>query len=220
MEQMKTVSQKFNHTLKTEQYLKQCQNFPQEGRHIMCHQNEKSLVVYQAFNKDIAEYAIKNQKFGGENYSFNRMSWIKPNFLWMMYRSDWAQKKGQEKILAIWISKENFFNNILHNAYSVKRQQREKIQDNKKGLDIRLQWDPDYDPNFKKQNRRAIQLGLRSQELLNFSDKYIEKIEDITGFVKEQEYNLRKFGVDQVEIPIETELIINDQILLEKLDMI
>jgi len=25
----------------------------------------------------------------------NRMTWIKPNFLWMMYRSGWASKKNQ-----------------------------------------------------------------------------------------------------------------------------
>jgi hypothetical protein len=36
------------------------------------------------------------------------MSWIKPNFLWMMYRSGWATKPGQEAILAIRIAKSHF----------------------------------------------------------------------------------------------------------------
>ncbi|MFM7854759.1 MAG: DUF4291 family protein [Flammeovirgaceae bacterium] len=27
--------------------------------------------------------------------SLNRMTWMKPNFLWMMYRSGWATKHNQ-----------------------------------------------------------------------------------------------------------------------------
>ncbi len=38
----------------------------------------------------------------------NRMTWIKPNFLWMMYRSGWAVKKNQERILAIKLTKKGF----------------------------------------------------------------------------------------------------------------
>ena len=55
-----------------------------------------TVVVYQAFNPEIAQYAVQNQHFGGPAYNFNRMSWIKTNFLWMMYRSGWATKKNQE----------------------------------------------------------------------------------------------------------------------------
>ena len=62
-----------------------------------------TIVVYQAYKKTIADFAVQHQKFGGPDFSFNRMSWIKPNFLWMMYRSSWSAKEGQERILAIWI---------------------------------------------------------------------------------------------------------------------
>lgn len=44
-----------------------------------------------------------------------RMTWIKPNFLWMMYRSGWAQKKNQEVILAIRICR-SFFEELLFQA--------------------------------------------------------------------------------------------------------
>jgi hypothetical protein len=43
------------------------------------------------------------------------MTWIKTNFLWMMYRSGWATKHNQEKILAITIKKEGFLD-ILSKA--------------------------------------------------------------------------------------------------------
>ena len=39
--------------------------------------------------------------FGGDHFSLNRMSWVKPNFLWMMYRSGWGQKEGQVVVLAV-----------------------------------------------------------------------------------------------------------------------
>lgn len=35
-----------------------------------------------------------------------RMTWIKPSFLWMMYRAGWGFKdKGQRRVLAIDISR-------------------------------------------------------------------------------------------------------------------
>nr|WP_240038802.1 MULTISPECIES: DUF4291 family protein [Okeania] len=36
------------------------------------------------------------------------MSWIKTNFLWMMYRSAWGSKTGQEIILAVTIKRTAF----------------------------------------------------------------------------------------------------------------
>ena len=36
------------------------------------------------------------------------MSWIKTNFLWMMYRSGWASKRNQEKVFAVRISRKGF----------------------------------------------------------------------------------------------------------------
>ena len=40
------------------------------------------------------------------------MSWIKPNFLWMMYRSGWATKESKERILAIRLRR-SFFDELL-----------------------------------------------------------------------------------------------------------
>ncbi|MFE2537242.1 DUF4291 family protein [Streptomyces sp. NPDC059371] len=36
----------------------------------------------------------------------DRMTWIKPSFLWMVYRSGWGTKEGQETVLAVEISRE------------------------------------------------------------------------------------------------------------------
>lgn len=95
------------------------------------------------------------------------MSWIKPNFLWMMYRSGWATKKNQEKILAVWITKAGF-EEILSHALTGRQ---EKERDGKS--QVRLQWDPDHDPHGVSQQRRAIQLGLRDEVMavLNLATK-------------------------------------------------
>ena len=39
-----------------------------------------------------------------------RMTWIKPSFLWMMSRSGWATKPGQEHVLAVRMSRAGFEN--------------------------------------------------------------------------------------------------------------
>lgn len=64
-----------------------------------------SITVYQAYNKQIAQLAIQQQKFVSP-FSFQRMTWIKPSFLWLMGRSNWANKSGQEHILAIRIPRD------------------------------------------------------------------------------------------------------------------
>ena len=63
-----------------------------------------TIVVYQAYKQAIGKPAIENKKFGPE-FSYNRMTWIKPSFLWMMERSGYGNKSGQECILAIRIKR-------------------------------------------------------------------------------------------------------------------
>jgi hypothetical protein len=77
--------------LVTEPYLAQFRRWPQTGRHILAQFDESTIVVYQAYRPAIGNFAASHGYFGGP-FSLNRMSWIKPNFLWMMYRSGWGTK--------------------------------------------------------------------------------------------------------------------------------
>ncbi|MGW7541114.1 DUF4291 family protein [Streptomyces sp. NPDC054770] len=45
-----------------------------------------------------------------------RMTWIKPSFLWMMYRSGWARKPNQERILRIDMDRAGFERALAHVA--------------------------------------------------------------------------------------------------------
>src|SRR5262245_9426173 len=66
--------------------------------------DKTSIVVYQAFNEAIADAALEKQRFVPP-FSFGRMTWIKPSFLWLMERSNWGQKANQERILAVRITR-------------------------------------------------------------------------------------------------------------------
>src|SRR5574339_247329 len=132
--------------MKTEKYNEQKNRLPIRGRQVIGRMENESIIVYQAFNQQIASYAVSNQKFGGDHYSFNRMSWIKPGFLWMMYSAGWASKESQEHILAITLPI-SCFKAILQKATISSFDSRlfESEKDWKNELaktDVRLQWDP------------------------------------------------------------------------------
>ena len=73
-------------------------------RQIRADYNRDSIVVYQAYHKEIAQPAIKAGRFV-EPFSWGRMTWIKPSYLWLMARSNWGTKSRQEHILAIRIKR-------------------------------------------------------------------------------------------------------------------
>jgi hypothetical protein len=176
--------------LALEPYEQQNTRWPTRGRHILAQFDETSVVVYQAYRPSIGNFAAANQHFRGGGFSLDRMSWIKPNFLWMMYRCGWAQKDGQEVVLAVRIKREGF-DAILEAAVpsSYHRHRYEKREDWQKAVqrsDVRLQWDPDHGPGGEPVERRAIQLGLRGAFLASYSKEWIVDIEDVTPFVKEQ----------------------------------
>lgn len=147
------------------------------------------VVVYQAYRPEIGLDAAKHGRFGAA-WSRSRMSWIKPNFLWMMYRCGWARKEGQEVVLALWLRRAGF-DEILASAVPSAHDERlhETHADWKAAVtrsDVRLQWDPDHGPGGAPEQRRAIQLGLRGDVLRRFADEWLLGIEDITPLVHSQ----------------------------------
>src|SRR6516165_8516790 len=98
----------------TEPYTTQEARWPTSGRHILAQFDEGSVIVYQAYRPAIGHFAAEHGYFGGE-FSLSRMSWIKPTFLWMMYRCGWASKEGQEVVLAVRL-KRTAFDEILRRA--------------------------------------------------------------------------------------------------------
>jgi len=175
--------------IQTEPYLEQVKRWPGSGRHILAQFDAQTVVVYQAYRPAIGRFASQEQRFGGE-FSLTRMSWIKPNFLWMMYRSGWGTKEGQEITLAVRLRRSAFdeilqlavHSNYVPEVYASPENWRTRLAQSQ----VRLQWDPDHDPRGDKQERRAIQLGLAGDVLNQYAKNWIVSIEDISGFVAEQ----------------------------------
>lgn len=164
--------------------------------------SEDWIRVYQAYSKEIAKEAVRNGTFG-THFSLNRMTWIKPSFLWMMYRCGWAEKENQEHVLAIDI-KRSAFDDIVTNAvistYNedlkiTKPEWKELIQKS----DIRCQWDPERDVHGNPLDYRSIQLGLRGQAVYHYVNDWIVHVTDITEYVKDLNKK-RKEGYDIISL--------------------
>lgn len=171
-----------------EDYKTQQNRWPCEGRHILAQFDKETIVVYQAYNPSIAKFAVEHKAFGGP-FKMTRMSWIKPNFLWMMYRCGWASKPNQECVLAIRMKRSAFdfiVSQAVHSSYvSEIYKDREIWKQRLSESDVRLQWDPDHAPSGAKQLRRAIQLGLRGDTLRSYSKDWIVDIEDVSAQARE-----------------------------------
>lgn len=155
--------------------------------------------VYQAYNDSIAEEAVKLNRFGNR-FKMERMTWIKPSFLWMMYRSGWAQKEGQERILAINIYRKDF-DYILENAVLSTCHEQDKIEWQKKvkQSEIRCQWDPERDIYGNPLSYRSVQIGLKGTMVKEYVNHWIVSIEDMTPKVREMKERIqKKLSIDEL----------------------
>ena len=190
----------------TEKYSEQVKAWPAEGRHILAQFDENTVIVYQAYRADIARFAVEHGTFGGE-FRYSRMCWVKPNFLWMMYRSGWGTKENQEVTLALRLRR-SFFDALLADAVpsSWDRDQYATEEEWSAAVDrssVRLQWDPDHDPLGAKLERRAIQLGLRGDALEALGQRELVEVIDLSEFVAEQRALLFSNGLSAILTPSE-----------------
>lgn len=182
--------------LRLKPYLAQSKSWPKQGRVILAQYDEQTVVVYQAFSRQIGAYAARHGQLGGDRFSFERMSWIKTNFMWMMYRSGWGSQPSQEAVLAIWLRREAFdailggavSSSFVADVYGDQETWKRALGES----EVRLQWDPDHNPRGIKLDRRAIQLGLSGGMLRRYAEEWIDHIEDISGYVREQSKFVRQ----------------------------
>ena len=183
---------------------------PSQTRAILADYDDTGIFVYQAFRPEIVEEAVRLGTFG-KGFSLERMTWIKPSFGWMMYRSDYARAHRQEGILKIRLSHEAFLS-ILRQAvptafdsrvHSTEAEWRAAL----KATDVRYQWDPDRDWQLRKLSRRAIQIGLQGAVVRHYVSSIIG-LEDVTALAAEC-CRASEAGVDRPSsYPIEREYIV------------
>jgi len=149
--------------------------------------NRDTITIYQAYNKHIAVLAVQQQKFVSP-FSFQRMTWIKPSFLWLMSRSNWATKSNQEYILAIQI-KRSFWEKLLHLSVHTDPTLFKNSTGNNwltafEHAQVHIQWDPERNLKGNKLEHRSIQIGISRFLIREFNEQAIVKIEDITPLVR------------------------------------
>ncbi|MER6614141.1 DUF4291 domain-containing protein [Streptomyces xantholiticus] len=112
------------------------------------------------------------------------MTWIKPSFLWMMYRCGWATKTDQERVLAVEMSREGFEWALSHaclshfdrSRFATEAGWREALRSSP----VRVQWDPERDLGLNPLPQRAIQIGLSGPAVDRYVDDWITGIRDVT----------------------------------------
>ncbi|MER6087307.1 DUF4291 domain-containing protein [Streptomyces bluensis] len=148
--------------------------------------DESNITVYQAYPKEIAELAVRAGTFVAP-FKNDRMTWIKPSFLWMMYRSGWATKPNQEHVLSIEITRVGFEwalkNSSLSHFDGAVHPNREAWRRSLSESPVRIQWDPDRSISLDQLPRRAIQVGLSREAVERYVRDWIVNITDITELV-------------------------------------
>ena len=113
------------------------------------------------------------------------MTWIKPSFLWMMYRCGWADKPGQERVLAIEISRAGFEWALAHACLSSYERGRYGSRDEwsreLKASPVRVQWDPERSLRLQPLEHRSVQIGLSGIAVDRYVDEWTVAITDATS---------------------------------------
>jgi hypothetical protein len=147
-----------------------------------------TVTIYQAYAPEIADRALAAGTFVPP-FRLGRMTWIKPSFLWMMYRSGWATKPGQERILAIQITREGLEWALSHSALSryepgTYASQQQWAQ-RKLASPVRIQWDPERSLLLQPLPWRSIQIGLSGEAATRYVHEWITSLADITATAHE-----------------------------------
>ncbi|EEQ27386.1 hypothetical protein McanMca71_005736 [Microsporum canis] len=148
---------------------------------------DDTITVYQAYSDEIADAALGANTFVSP-FKRGRMTWIKPSFLWVAYRSGWATKPNQERVLAIEITRSGFewalrnacLSHVDESLYRDKSAWEARMQ----ASCVRVQWDPERDFNFTPLNYRSIQIGLKGEAVDRYVDEWIVSIADATEQIR------------------------------------
>ncbi|MDI6103809.1 DUF4291 domain-containing protein [Actinoplanes sp. NEAU-A12] len=157
-------------------------------RQIRAVYDDSTVTVYQAYSPDIADPAVRAGRFVPP-FKRDRMTWIKPSFLWMMYRCGWASKPGQERVLAVSITRAGFEwalanASLSHYERSV-HPDRATWQRDLKRAPTRVQWDPERDLRLRELPYRSLQVGLGGAAAVLYVDEWTTGITDVTPLVGE-----------------------------------
>jgi hypothetical protein len=172
---------------------------PEPKHQIRALHTASTVTVYQAYTPEIGLPAARGGRFPAA-WKRDRMTWIKPSFLWMMYRCGWAGKEGQETVLAIEITREGFewalgnaclahYESGLHADLAAWKRQLKQAP-------ARVQWDPERDLHLQPLPHRSLQLGLAGEAAERYAEEWIVAITDVTALAHAIRAQVREGALD------------------------
>ncbi|MGW1029523.1 DUF4291 domain-containing protein [Streptomyces sp. NPDC002577] len=151
--------------------------------------------MYQAYTPGIGLPAARDGRFPAA-WKRDRMTWIKPSFLWMMYRCGWGTKEGQETVLAVEISRDGFewalrnacLSHFVPGLHADEGDWKRQL----KQAPARVQWDPERDLHLRPLPHRSLQLGLSGEAARRYADEWTVGITDVTPLAREVHARVRE----------------------------
>ncbi|BBC38170.1 uncharacterized protein SGFS_094640 [Streptomyces graminofaciens] len=147
------------------------------------------------------------------------MTWIKPSFLWMMYRCGWGLKEGQETVLAVEIGREGFEWALRHSCLSHHvpglHESQAAWKRELRRSPARVQWDPERDLRLNPLPYRSLQMGLAGEAAARYADEWIVGIEDVTPLAGQIHGLVREGDTERAEklLPEERPYPVDDEVL-------
>jgi Domain of unknown function (DUF4291) len=188
-------------------------------RQIRAQHDATTITVYQAYSESIGHAAVRAQKLDASpDFKTSRMTWIKPSWNWMMYRSGYSYKDPRQNcILAIRMTREGFVEllesaRLSHGGIPGAGEGEEKVG----GAKVVVQWDPERGAKLGRKPYRSIQIGIPGSLGQKWRDEMILSIEDVTERARElkkmideqrdvSDQELRELGLlpeeSEVEVP-------------------
>jgi hypothetical protein len=168
---------------------------PQE-REIRADFDRDTITLYQACSSAIADAALEAGRFVAP-FSFHRMTWIKPSFLWLMHRSNWGRKSGQERVLAVRIKRSGWekalslavLTSFVPGVFASPDEWAEQFA----AARVHVQWDPERSLRGAGLPYYSIQIGLSRHVIQEYVEEWIVGIEDYTPRVRKI-YDLLQSG--------------------------
>lgn len=177
-------------------------------REIRADFDSTSIVVYQAYSHAIADAALAAGKFAPP-FSLTRMTWIKPSFLWLMERSNWGRRPGQERILAVRMTRagwdEALSLGVLTSFAPGAHRDFGSWEALFRDAAVHIQWDPERSIQGRSLDYECIQVGLSRQIIERYVHEWTLEIQDYTPRVVKLYELIRSGGLQRAKalLPVE-----------------
>ncbi|MEV7092206.1 DUF4291 family protein [Amycolatopsis sp. NPDC051045] len=135
-------------------------------RQVRAAQTETTVRVYQTCSPSVADAAKERFK---PPFERDGATWIVPSFRLAAYESGNGSKLGQERVLAIDLTRDGF----------------EQALSPSTGGPARIEWEAERDLDHTPLNFAAIRIGLSSEAAGHYVDEWITAITDVTPVVRD-----------------------------------